>query len=63
MKSVIQEKVLTLFLCVVITAVIVKFISKSAFYISHPSLSLSLIVAVAVIISNVVVTKIVSKRG
>lgn len=63
MKSVIQEKILTLFLCIAITAVIVKFISKSAFYVSHPSLSISLTVAVAVIISNVVVTKIVSRRG
>lgn len=63
MKSVIQEKIITLFLCVAITAVIVKFISKSAFYVSHPSLSISLTVAVAVIISNVVVTKIVSRRG
>ncbi len=63
MKSVIQEKILTLFSCVAITAVVVKFISKSAFYVSHPYLSVSLTVAVAVIISNVVVTKIVSKRG
>jgi hypothetical protein len=63
MKSVIQEKILTLFVCVAITAVIVKLISKSASYVSHPSLSISLTVAVAVIISNVVVTKIVSKRG
>ncbi|PWK94304.1 hypothetical protein C7431_11140 [Pantoea allii] len=63
MKSVIQEKILTLFLCVAVTAVIVKFISKSSFYVSHPSLSISLTVAVAVIISNVVVTKIISKRG
>jgi len=63
MKSVIQEKILTLFFCVAITAVIVKFISKSAFYVSHPSLSISLTVAVAVIISNAVVTKIFSKKG
>jgi len=63
MKTVIQEKILTLIFCVAITAVIVKFISKSAFYVSHPSLSISLIVAVAVIISNVIVTKLVSRRG
>lgn len=31
MKSVIQEKILTLIFCVAITAVIVKFILKSAF--------------------------------
>lgn len=63
MKSVIQEKILTLFLCVAITAVIVKLISGSHFYALHPSWSISLTVAAAGIISNVVARKIASKRG
>lgn len=63
MKSVIQEKILTLFLCVAITAAVVKLILKSHFYALHPSWSISLTVAAAVIISNVVARKIASKRG
>lgn len=63
MNSLIQEKIFTLFLCVAITVVIVKLISKSHFYALHPSWSISLTVAAAVMISNVVARKIVSKRG
>lgn len=63
MKPTIKEKIFTLFLCVLITFSAVKVVSKSHFYILHPSISIFLIAAIAVFLSNLIVTKVFFKRG
>lgn len=63
MKPTIKEKTFTLLLCVLITFLAVKVVSKSHFYMLHPSVSIFLIAVIAVFFSNLFVTKVFFKRG
>lgn len=58
MKSSLKEKISTLILCTVITGLSVYFLSRNNLLNTHPTLIVSLIVFVAVVISNIISSKL-----
>lgn len=57
-----KNSLLKLILCASITSLVIYLLSGSFFYISHPILIIFLTVAVAVIISNFITSKIIPSK-
>ncbi len=62
MNSTVKESFVTLIVCIVISCITIYFLSKNEFYSAYPTVTVSVTVAIALLISKIISSNLMKLR-